>query len=183
MPGSATEEDMLSYAHGADDGPLIGQTISDFFDAVRATNADHYPLVSRHRGHLVDVGRAARPHRPTGERVDSFGDRKRRPPSRHLVARSCGGDGHAVRYRVDRGDPRQYRPGVLRPRAGMRLRQSGCSMLIIAPLLKTSSYAALLSEICPELQWSTPGQLRAEKQSEHEVRRPETCECWGSSGQ
>ena len=41
---------MLSYAHGADDRPLIGQTIGDFFDAISKTPAGHEALVSCHQG-------------------------------------------------------------------------------------------------------------------------------------
>ena len=41
---------MLSYAHGADDRPLIGQTIGDFFDAISETHAGHEALVSCHQG-------------------------------------------------------------------------------------------------------------------------------------
>src|SRR4029077_16116339 len=43
------------------------------------------------------------------------------------------------------------------------LRQSGCSVLIIAPAFKTSDYAALLREVCPELDRSAPGKLRSER--------------------
>jgi acyl-CoA synthetase (AMP-forming)/AMP-acid ligase II len=43
------------------------------------------------------------------------------------------------------------------------LRQSGCSTLIIAPPFKTSDYASLLRDVCPELDASEPGNLRAER--------------------
>src|SRR5262249_44139553 len=41
------------------------------------------------------------------------------------------------------------------------LKQSGCSSIIIAPPFKTTDYALLLGEVCPELSRSRPGQLRA----------------------
>jgi fatty-acyl-CoA synthase len=43
------------------------------------------------------------------------------------------------------------------------LRQSGCSVLIIAPPFKTSDYASLLREVCPEIDSCEPGQLRSER--------------------
>ena len=42
--------EMLSYAHGADDRPLIGQTIGDIFDAISEAHTGHEALVSRHQG-------------------------------------------------------------------------------------------------------------------------------------
>jgi fatty-acyl-CoA synthase len=41
------------------------------------------------------------------------------------------------------------------------LNQSGCSALIIAPPFKTSHYAELLSQLCPELAVCEPGRLQA----------------------
>jgi fatty-acyl-CoA synthase len=43
------------------------------------------------------------------------------------------------------------------------LRHSGCAALIVAPPIKTSDYAALLRELCPELERARPGELRAER--------------------
>jgi len=39
------------------------------------------------------------------------------------------------------------------------LRQSGCRALIVAPPYKTTDFAALLCEVCPELEDSVPGRL------------------------
>src|SRR5437868_1226171 len=44
------EAPMLSYAHGADDRTLIGQTIGDVFDAISVSHAGHQALISRHQG-------------------------------------------------------------------------------------------------------------------------------------
>jgi fatty-acyl-CoA synthase len=41
------------------------------------------------------------------------------------------------------------------------LNQSGCKAMIIAPPLKTTDYAALVRELCPELDRDDPGDLRA----------------------
>ncbi|HYI16632.1 MAG TPA: AMP-binding protein, partial [Thermomicrobiales bacterium] len=43
------------------------------------------------------------------------------------------------------------------------LQQSGCSTLIIGPPFKSSRYADLLNEVCPELEGSNPGKLRSAK--------------------
>jgi fatty-acyl-CoA synthase len=43
------------------------------------------------------------------------------------------------------------------------LNQSGCTTVIIAPPFKTTDYAALLQELCPELLRDAPGQLHASR--------------------
>jgi fatty-acyl-CoA synthase len=153
---------MLSYAHGADDRPLIGQTIGDYFDAICATHASHEALVSRHQGIRWTYG-------DLRDRVDE-------------LARGLIGWGIHKGDRVGIWSP-NYAEWVITQLATAKigailvnvnpayrvhelehaLRQSGCSTLIIAPRFKTSDYAALLHELCPELERSRPGMLRAER--------------------
>jgi fatty-acyl-CoA synthase len=148
---------MVSYAHGADDRPLIGQTIGDFFDGVCQAHAGHEALVSRHQGIRWTFGELR-------ERVDE-------------LARSLIGLGVHKGDRLGIWSP-NHAEWVAAPKIGAilvninpanrvhelehALRQSGCSTLIVAPPFKTSDYGALLRELCPELEWSQPGQLRAD---------------------
>src|SRR5262245_32574477 len=153
---------MLSYAHGADDRPLIGQTIGDFFDAISEAHAGHEALVSRHQGIRWTYGELR-------DRVDELGralialgtykgDRVGIWSPNHaewVVTQFATAKIGAILVNINPS----YRVHELE----YTLRQSGCSALIIAPPFKTSNYAELLRELCPELEWSRPGQLRAEK--------------------
>ena len=151
---------MLSYAHGADDRPLIGQTIGDNFDATSEAHAGNKALVSRHQGTRWTYGELR-------ERVDAFaralmslgirkGDRVGIWSPNHaewVVTQFATAKIGAILVNVNPA----YRVHELE----YALRQSGCAMLIIAPPIKTSDYAALLRELCPELERSQPGDLHA----------------------
>src|SRR5262245_52964521 len=157
---SAEEERMLSYAHGAHDRPLIGQTIGDVFDAICRAHAGREALVSRHQGIRWTYGEL-------GERVDELaraliglgvhkGDRVGIWSPNHaewVVTQFATAKIGAILVNVNPA----YRVHELE----YALRQSGCSTLIIGPPFKTSDYGALLRELCPELQHAQPGDLRA----------------------
>jgi fatty-acyl-CoA synthase len=162
LNATAKEAEMLSYAHGADDRPLIGQTIGDFFDAICESHAGHEALVSRHQGIRWT-------YRELGERVDELaralialgirkGDRVGIWSPNHaewVLAQFATAKIGAIPVNVNPA----YRVHELE----YALRQSGCATLILAPPFKTSDYAALLRELCPELGRSRPGELHAEK--------------------
>jgi fatty-acyl-CoA synthase len=153
---------MLSYTHGAHGRPLIGQTIGDFFDAVSDTHASHEALVSCHQGIRW-----------------TYADLRRRVDE---LARALIGLGVCKGQRVGIWSPNHaewvltqfataklgailvnVNPSYRVHELDHALRQSGCSTLVIAPPFKTSNYAALLRELCPELERSRRGELRAEK--------------------
>jgi fatty-acyl-CoA synthase len=156
------ETRMLSYAHGASERPLIGQTIGDYFDAISEMHANQEALVSCHQGIRWTYAEVR-------NRVDEL--------ARGMIAL-----GVSKGQRLGIWSP-NYAEWVLTQFATAKLgailvnvnpayrvheleyalRQSGCSTLIIAPPFKTSNYAALLGEVCPELERSRPGQLCAEK--------------------
>jgi fatty-acyl-CoA synthase len=52
-------------------------------------------------------------------------------------------------------------PAYRLPELEFALQQTACSALILAPALKSSDYAKMLGELCPELATSAPGELRA----------------------
>jgi fatty-acyl-CoA synthase len=151
-----------SYVHGASDEPLIGATIGDMFDRVAEQLPDHEALVSCHQGLRYT-------YRQLQEECDRF--------ARGLLAL-----GVAKGDRVGIWSP-NYAEWVVAqfatPKIGAilvninpayrlheleyALRQSGCSVLIIAPPFKTSNYGAMVRDLCPELEASKPGRLRAAK--------------------
>jgi fatty-acyl-CoA synthase len=155
----------LSYAHGVYDAPLIGATIGDLFDRVVAQVPNNEALVSCHQ-------RRRYTDRQLQEEVDRFacgllalgiqqGDRVGIWSPSHaewIVTQLATAKLGAILVNINPA----YRVTELE----YALRQSGCSALVIAPPFKTSHYAALLGELCPELARATPGDL-------HAVRLPE----------
>ena len=155
-------DEALSYLHGSSEVPLIGATIGDCFDRVAAWLPDQEALVSCHQGLRFTYGelRAA---------CDRF--------ARGLLALGVAeGDrigiwspNHAEWVIAQFATPKigailvNVNPAYRVRELEYALRQSGCSALIIAPPFKTSDYAALLREACPELASAEPGRLRAER--------------------
>jgi fatty-acyl-CoA synthase len=155
-------DENLSYVHGACDVPLIGSTIGNLFDYIVERCADNEALVSCHQ-------KLRYTYRQLHDACNRF--------SRGLIA--CGvmkGD------RVGIWSPNyaewviaqfttakigailvNINPAYRAQELEYALRQSGCSVLIIAPPFKTSDYAALLHEICPELDKGEAGQLSAKR--------------------
>jgi fatty-acyl-CoA synthase len=150
----------LSYVHGACDVPLIGETIGDLFDRVTEKIPDNEALVSCHQG-----------LRYTYRQLQAACD---------LLARGLMACGIQKGERVGIWSP-NYAEWVITQFATAKigailvnvnpayrvheleyaLRQSGCRALIVAPPYKTTDFAALLREICPELEDSAPGRLSA----------------------
>lgn len=152
--------DSLSYVHGACDVPLIGETIGDLFDRVTEKIPDNEALVSCHQG-----------LRYTYRQLQAACD---------LFARGLMACGIQKGERVGIWSP-NYAEWVITQFATAKigailvnvnpayrvheleyaLRQSGCRALIVAPPYKTTDFAALLREVCPELEDSAPGRLSA----------------------
>ena len=150
----------LSYAHGASARPLLGLTIGELLDRVAAARPEHEALVSCHQGLRWS-------YRQLREECDRF--------ARGLLALGVTkGDrvgiwapNHAEWVVAQFATPKlgailvNINPAYRTHELEYALAQSGCSALIIAPPFKTSDYAALLAEVCPELAASQPGELCA----------------------
>jgi len=150
----------LSYVHGACDVALIGETIGDLFDRVTEKVPDNEALVSCHQG-----------LRYTYRQLQAACD---------LLARGLMACGIQKGERVGIWSP-NYAEWVITQFATAKIgailvnvnpayrvheleyavRQSGCRALIVAPPYKTTDFAALLREVCPELEDSAPGRLSA----------------------
>ncbi len=152
----------LSYVHGASDVPLIGATIGDLFDRVAAQLPDNEALVSVHQGLRYT-------YREFRQACDAF--------ARGLLALGIQkGDrigvwspNHAEWVVAQFATPKigailvNINPAYRAYELEYALKQSGCAALIIAPPFKTSDYAGMLAELCPELAGSEPGNLHAER--------------------
>lgn len=160
MPLKLTDP-QLSYVHGASEQPLLGTTIGDMFDRVAAALPDQDALICTHQNlHYtyqqlrVQVDQFARGLLALGLRK---GDRIGIWAPNYaewVIAQFATPKIGAILVNIN--------PAYRTTELAYALRQSGCSALIIAPPFKTSNYAALLNEVCPELASSTPGQLHAD---------------------
>jgi fatty-acyl-CoA synthase len=153
-------DDRLSYVHGASDVPLIGATIGDLFDRVAAQVPENEALVSCHQN-----------VRYTYCAFQALCDRF----ARGLMALGIGkGDrigiwatNHAEWVVAQFATPKigailvNINPAYRVYELEYALNQSGCAALIIGPAFKSSDYAAQLREVCPEIDRSAPGDLRA----------------------
>lgn len=152
--------DSLSYVHGACDVPLIGETIGDLFDRVTEKIPDNEALVSCHQRlrytyrqlqaacDLLARGLMACGIQK-GERVGIWSLNYAEWVITQFATAKIG----AILVNVNPA----YRVHELE----YALRQSGCRALIVAPPYKTTDFAALLREVCPELEDSAPGRLSA----------------------
>ncbi len=151
----------LSYVHGASDISLIGSTIGDLFDrVVDQAPEDHEALVVAHQGvrysyrELQDAcNRLARGlialGVKEGDRVGIWATNW----AEWVIAQFATPKIGAILVNINPA----YRTHELE----YALKQSGCNTLIISPPFKTSNYAELITEVCPELAHSSPGKLDA----------------------
>ncbi|MGZ4200730.1 MAG: AMP-binding protein, partial [Thermoleophilaceae bacterium] len=142
---------MLSYAHGASDVPLLGETIGANLERTAARVPDAEALVSRHQGLRYTYSEF-------NEAVDE-------------VARGLMGLGLEVGDRIGIWSPNcaewallQYgsakagvilvniNPAYRTSELDYVLEKSGCRVLVSARSFKTSDYAAMVREVAPELQ-------------------------------
>jgi len=140
----------------------MGMTIGDMFDRVTEALPDHEAVVSRHQGirwtyqqlrdecdrfarGLIALGVTK------GDRVGMWSPNY----AEWIVAQFATPKIGAILVNINPA----YRTHELE----YALAQSGCSVLIIAPPFKSSDYADLLLQVCPELSDTQPGKLRTAK--------------------
>jgi fatty-acyl-CoA synthase len=138
----------LSYAHGATDVPLLGETIGANLERTAARVPGSEALVSRHQGLRYTYAEL-------NERVDA-------------LARGLVGLGLAPGDRVGIWSPNcvewvllqfatakagvilvNINPAYRTSELEYALRQSGCKVLVSARSFKTSDYAAMIDEVAP----------------------------------
>lgn len=153
-------DETLSYVHGASDVPLIGAAIGDLFDRVVDRFPEREALVSCHQGFRFS-------YRELQTACNRF--------ARGLLAHGIGkGDrigiwspNYAEWVIAQFATPKigailvNINPAYRVRELEYALRQSSCKGLIIAPPFKSSNYAALLREVCPELDACEPGALKS----------------------
>jgi fatty-acyl-CoA synthase len=143
-------ERATSYVSGPSGEPLLGETIGDNLDRVAAAHPDVECLVSRHQGLrftyaelVAAVDECARAFLALGvERGDRVGIWSPNRAEWAIVQYATAKVG-AILVNVNPA----YRTSELE----YALRQSGTSVLVVAPTFKTSDYPAMVAEIRPNL--------------------------------
>ncbi len=153
---------VLSYAHGLADAPLIGETIGVHFDRTVARWGDEPGLVSRGQG-------IAWTWRELGEKVDAFaaglvalglkpGDRVgiwSPNNAEWIVAQYATAKAGLILVNINPA----YRLSELE----YALNKVGCRALVTATRFKTSDYIGMVNTLAPELARARPGHLDAAK--------------------
>jgi fatty-acyl-CoA synthase len=143
-------EHAASYVSGPSSEPLLGETIGDNLDRVAAAHPDVECLVSRHQGLrftyaelVAAVDECARAFLALGvERGDRVGIWSPNRAEWAIVQYATAKVG-AILVNVN--------PAYRTAEVEYALRQSGTSVLVVAPTFKTSDYAAMVAEVRPNL--------------------------------
>jgi fatty-acyl-CoA synthase len=149
-----------SYASGISDAPLLGLTIGDMFDQTTAKYPDHLALISRHqnirltyRELQAQVNQCARGlmhlRIQKGQRVGIWAPNCVEWCITQFATSKLG----AILVNINPS----YRLNELE----YVLKQSGCSVIVIAPAFRNSNYTEMMQLLAPELQNCEPGQLKA----------------------
>jgi fatty-acyl-CoA synthase len=150
----------LSYVHGACDVPLLGVTIGDLLDRVAGRLPQQEALVSRHQALRYSYAALRDECNQFARGLLALGVQKgdrvgiwATNYAEWVIAQFATPKIGAILVNVNPA----YRVHELE----YALQQSGCSTLIIGPTFKTSDYTALLGQVCPELDSSSPGELHS----------------------
>jgi fatty-acyl-CoA synthase len=151
-----------SYAHGASDVSLIGETIGASFDRTVATWGDQPGLIVRQQGirwsycelgekvEAFAVGLVALGLRP-GERIGIWSPNN----AEWVVTQFATAKAGLILVNINPA----YRLAELE----YALNKVGCRALITATAFKTSDYVGMLNTLAPELVRAQPGRLTAAK--------------------
>src|ERR671930_403822 len=140
----------LSYAHGASETPLLGETIGDNLARTATAHPDADALVSCHQ----DVRWS---YAELDERVDRAAAALiaagLEPGDRVGLWSPNRAEWTLVQYAAARAGIIQVsvNPAYRTSELEYALRQSGCRMLVAAPSFKTSDYVAMTEEVRPSL--------------------------------
>ena len=152
----------LSYVHGANETPLLGQTIGAAFDARAAAEPDGMALIVRHQNirwtwaqlkAQVDavaagfIGLGLEP----GERVGIWAPNCAEWTVTQFATAKAG----LVLVNIN--------PAYRTSEVEYALNKVGCKALVTAVRHKTSEYLTMLRDLAPELAGSAVGSLKAEK--------------------
>jgi fatty-acyl-CoA synthase len=151
-----------SYTCGTSDTPLLGLTIGDAFDQAVARYPGNEALVVPHQGIRYTYGdlreqvdRCARGLMALGiqkgQRVGIWAPNRAEWTVTQFATAKIG----AILVNIN--------PAYRLHELEYVLNQSGCTMLVLAPALRSANYTEMVRTLCPELERSAPGQLDAQR--------------------
>ena len=151
-----------SHATGAQEPPLIEQTMGAFFDAMVQRQPDHEALVSCHQGRRYTYAQLQRQARQLasallrqglvpGDRVGIWSHNNAEWVLMQLATAEVG----LVLVNIN--------PAYRTAEVEYALNKVGCRLLVTMERFKTSDYLGMLRELAPEWAQSTPGELAAQR--------------------
>jgi len=149
-----------SYASGPSDQPLLGKTIGKMFDDSVDLYGDKEALISCHQSLRYsstelkqEVDECARAFIglgvSKGDRIGIWSPNN----AQWLITQLASAKAGAILVTINPA----YRTHELE----YVLKQSGCSVLVHTHQFKTSRYEEMLCELCPELEQTSPGNLKS----------------------
>jgi fatty-acyl-CoA synthase len=149
----------LSYVHGANDTPLIGLTIGQYFDAACERYYDRDAVVVRHQGIRLTYAQFR-------DRVDNLacglmhlglepGDRVgiwSQNNVEWVLTQFATAKAGLIMVNIN--------PAYRRAELQYALNKVGCRALIVAPAFKSSNYLEIVQDLAPELSGHPAGQVR-----------------------
>ena len=155
-------EAALSYAHGASNVPLIGETIGAHFDRTVARWGERPALVVRQQGVRWS-------YRELGEKVDAFAAGLLalglQPGERIGIWSPNNAEWVVTQFATAKAGLIlvNINPAYRLAELEYALNKVGCRALITATSFKTSDYVGMVNTLAPELRHARPGHLDAAK--------------------
>ena len=152
----------ISYASGASDKPLLGDTIGDKFDEIASKYPEREAIVSIHQNIRFTYNELAKEVNTLAKAFISSGFKK---GERIGIWSSNNVEWLITQYAAAKAGVIlvTINPAYRSHELDYVLGQSGCKGLILQNQFKTSDYESMISEICPEIKDANPGELESNK--------------------
>ena len=145
----------ISYASGASNKPLLGDTIGNKFDAIASKYSEREAIVSVHQNIRLTYNELAKKVNTLAKALISSnfkkGDRIGIWSSNNvewLITQYAAAKAGVILVTIN--------PAYRSHELDYVLGQSGCKGLILQNQFKTSDYESMISEICPEIKDANP---------------------------
>ena len=152
----------ISYASGASNKPLLGDTIGNKFDAIASKYSEREAIVSVHQNIRLTYNELAKKVNTLAKALISSnfkkGDRIGIWSSNNvewLITQYAAAKAGVILVTIN--------PAYRSHELDYVLGQSGCKGVILQNQFKTSDYESMICEICPEIKNVSPGELKSHK--------------------
>tara|TARA_B100001564_G_scaffold49232_1_gene36284 strand:- start:53 stop:1747 length:1695 start_codon:yes stop_codon:yes gene_type:complete len=152
----------ISYASGASNKPLLGDTIGNKFDAIASKYSEREAIISVHQNIRLTYNELAKKVNTLAKALISSnfkkGDRIGIWSSNNvewLITQYAAAKAGVILVTIN--------PAYRSHELDYVLGQSGCKGVILQNQFKTSDYESMICEICPEIKNVSPGELKSHK--------------------